>query len=110
MGPAASAPRFCSPANQVRIRSKAAKVKVKWASQAFDPSPMLRFAQEFDPPILSNHRHRRPWHPVRTRPQQRTISIDGITLHLAQPMTMAQEWIGNREIPETTAGLLARDR
>ena len=28
----------------------------------------------------------------------RVISIDGITLHLAQPMSMGQEWIGNREI------------
>ncbi len=28
----------------------------------------------------------------------RTISIEGISLHLAQPMTMAQEWIGHREI------------
>ena len=28
----------------------------------------------------------------------RTVTIEGITLHLAQPMTMDQEWIGNREI------------
>lgn len=28
----------------------------------------------------------------------RTLTIEGITLHLAQPMTMGQEWIGNREI------------
>ena len=28
----------------------------------------------------------------------RVITIDGITLHLAQPMSMGQEWIGNREI------------
>ena len=28
----------------------------------------------------------------------RTVVIDGVTLHLAQPMTSSQEWIGNREI------------
>ncbi|MCS6316415.1 MAG: AAA family ATPase, partial [Nitrospira sp.] len=34
-----------------------------------------------------------------TRPAApRTLTIEGITLHLAQPMTMGQEWIGNREI------------
>ena len=27
----------------------------------------------------------------------RTLAIEGITLHLAQPMRMGQEWIGNRE-------------
>ena len=30
--------------------------------------------------------------------QARTVQIDGVTLHLAQPMRAAQEWIGNREI------------
>lgn len=29
---------------------------------------------------------------------QRTRHIDGVRLHLAQPMTRTQEWIGNREI------------
>ncbi|MFO0730313.1 MAG: AAA family ATPase [Nitrospiraceae bacterium] len=28
----------------------------------------------------------------------RTVQIDGVTLHLARPMTSAQDWIGNREI------------
>ena len=28
----------------------------------------------------------------------RVMTIDGVTLHLAQSMTMGQEWIGNREI------------
>ncbi|KXK00515.1 MAG: hypothetical protein UZ03_NOB001002680 [Nitrospira sp. OLB3] len=32
------------------------------------------------------------------RADARTVTVQGVTLHLAQPMTMTQDWIGNREI------------
>ena len=35
---------------------------------------------------------------IRPADASRTVIIEGVTLHLAQPMTSSQEWIGNREI------------
>src|SRR5690606_11969734 len=71
-----------------------------WVGKAFDPLPvpMLRFAHDF----RSVHSIQSPARKtMSSSPHQaaaRTISIEGISLHLAQPMTMGQEWIGNREI------------
>ncbi len=36
--------------------------------------------------------------PVKSVARRRTVQIEGVTLHLAQPLTAAQEWIGDREI------------
>ena len=71
---------------------------MKWASQAFDPSLPYATVRSRIPirlfyPITDTEDHGIQSAPGRSR----TISIDGITLHLAQPMTMAQEWIGNRK-------------
>jgi Holliday junction resolvasome RuvABC ATP-dependent DNA helicase subunit len=36
--------------------------------------------------------------PAKSAATGRTVQIEGVTLHLAQPLTVAQEWIGDREI------------
>jgi len=83
-----------------RIRSKAAKVKVKWAGTAFDqfPGPMLRFAETIRSAHSIQTPARKTMAPGAQPNSSRVVTIDGVALHLAQPMGMGQEWIGNREI------------
>lgn len=85
------------PWKAVRIRSKAAKVKVKWVRVSLTPSPPLWYGPEgfhlFYP--IDNDKTMSSRSPS-ARP--RTVIIDGVTLHLAQPLDSSQEWIGNKEI------------
>ena len=97
-------------AKVVRIRSKAAKVKENWAGPSFDPLPAPMLRSQKICTYSNQSAHTMTMSSSATPSASRTLTIEGITLHLAQPMTMGQEWIGNREITQTTTGLLAGHR
>ncbi len=73
---------------------------MKWAGAPFDPlpAPMLPFALDFHIAYSIQSGMQKTMSPSARPAAARTLTIEGITLHLAQSMTMGQEWIGNREI------------